>query len=238
MAASDSRFFGGAAVTSSSSSCVVAAVTAATARLNAASLAFEGFVEPLILRTYCSAASWASSRDAGGSKLWRVLMFRHMTTTLYPKEMTTSEQSLNSVALSATVHCLTGCAIGEVLGMIIGTALGFSDLGTIVLAVVLAFFFGYSLTSLPLLRSGLALAAVVPIAFASDTISIAIMEIVDNAIMLLIPGAMDAGLDDIGFYAALAAALIIAGAAAYPVNRRLISRGKGHAVVHQHHAHQ
>jgi len=161
-----------------------------------------------------------------------------MTTTLYPKEMTTSEQSLNSVALSATVHCLTGCAIGEVLGMIIGTALGFSDLGTIVLAVVLAFFFGYSLTSVPLLRSGLALAAVVPIAFASDTISIAIMEIVDNAIMLLIPGAMDAGLDDIGFYAALAAALIIAGAAAYPVNRRLISRGKGHAVVHQHHAHQ
>jgi hypothetical protein len=121
--------------------------------------------------------------------------------------------------------------------MIIGTALGFSDLGTIALAVVLAFFFGYSLTSLPLLRSGLALAAVIPIALASDTISIAIMEIVDNAIMLLIPGAMDAGLDDVGFYAALTAALIIAGAAAFPVNRRLISRGKGHAVVHQHHAH-
>jgi hypothetical protein len=151
--------------------------------------------------------------------------------------MTTSEPSLNSVALSATLHCLTGCAIGEVLGMIIGTALGFSDLGTIALAVVLAFFFGYSLTSLPLLRSGLALAAVIPIALASDTISIAIMEIVDNAIMLLIPGAMDAGLDDVGFYAALTAALIIAGAAAFPVNRRLISRGKGHAVVHQHHAH-
>ena len=164
-------------------------------------------------------------------------MFRHMTITLYRNAMSTTEPSLNSVALSATLHCLTGCAIGEVLGMIIGTALGFSDLGTIALAVVLAFFFGYSLTSLPLLRSGLALAAVIPIALASDTISIAIMEIVDNAIMLLIPGAMDAGLDDVGFYAALTAALIIAGAAAFPVNRRLISRGKGHAVVHQHHAH-
>jgi hypothetical protein len=148
-----------------------------------------------------------------------------------------AEQSLNAVALSATLHCLTGCAIGEVLGMIIGTALGWSDWGTIALAVALAFLFGYSLTSLPLLRSGLALGAVVPIALASDTISIAIMEVVDNAIMLLIPGAMEAGLDSIGFYAALTAALIVAGAAAFPINRWLISRGKGHAVVHQHHAH-
>jgi Domain of unknown function (DUF4396) len=148
-----------------------------------------------------------------------------------------THQSLNRVAFSATAHCLTGCAIGEVLGMIIGTALGFSDLGTIALAVVLAFFFGYTLTSLPLLRSGMALGAVVPIALASDTISITIMEIVDNAIMLLIPGAMDAGLDNVGFYLALAVALLIAGAVAYPVNRWLIRRGKGHAVVHQHHAH-
>jgi hypothetical protein len=146
-------------------------------------------------------------------------------------------QSLNAVALSATLHCLTGCAIGEVLGMIIGTALGWSDWGTIALAVALAFFFGYTLTSIPLLRAGLALSAVIPIALASDTISIAIMEVVDNAIMLSIPGAMDAGLDSIGFYAALTAALIIAGAAAFPINRWLISRGKGHAVVHQHHAH-
>jgi hypothetical protein len=151
--------------------------------------------------------------------------------------MSTTEQSLNSVALSATLHCLTGCAIGEVLGMIIGTALGWSDFATIALAVVLAFFFGYLLTSFPLLRSGMALGTVIPIALASDTISIAIMEIVDNAIMLLIPGAMEAGLDDVGFYAALTVALLIAGAAAFPVNRRLISRGKGHAVVHQHHAH-
>ena len=147
------------------------------------------------------------------------------------------QPSLNAVALSATLHCLTGCAIGEVLGMIIGTALDFSNGATIALAVALAFLFGYGLTSLPLLRSGMAFAAVVPIALASDTISIAIMEVVDNGIMLLIPGAMHAGLNDVGFYAALTAALIIAGAAAYPVNRWLISRGKGHAVVHQHHAH-
>jgi len=146
-------------------------------------------------------------------------------------------QSLNRLAFSATAHCLTGCAIGEVLGVIIGTALGWSDLATIVLAVVLAFFFGYTLTSLPLLRAGMAVAAVIPIALASDTVSIAVMEFVDNAILLLIPGAMDAGLGDIGFWASLAAALLIAGAVAYPVNRWLISRGKGHAVVHQHHAH-
>ena len=143
--------------------------------------------------------------------------------------------SLNRLAFSATAHCLTGCAIGEVLGMIIGTALGWSDIATIVLAVVLAFFFGYSLTSMPLLRAGMALSAVIPIALASDTISITIMEIVDNAIMLLIPGAMEASLDEIGFWAALAAALLIAGAAAYPANRWLLARGKGHAVVHRHH---
>jgi len=148
-----------------------------------------------------------------------------------------SAQSLNVVALSATLHCLTGCAIGEVLGVIIGTALGWSNWGTIALAVALAFLFGYTLTSLPLLRAGLALSAVIPIALASDTISIAIMEVVDNAIILLIPGAMEAGLDEVGFYAALTAALIIAGAFAYPANRWLISRGKGHAVVHEHHAH-
>ena len=146
-------------------------------------------------------------------------------------------RSLNAVALSATVHCLTGCAIGEVLGMVIGSAAGWSAGATVALSVALAFLFGYSLTSLPLLRSGLALSAVVPLALASDTISIAIMEVVDNAIMLLIPGAMDAGPGDPGFWAALAAALLIAGAAAFPVNRWLIARGKGHAVVHEHHAH-
>jgi hypothetical protein len=142
-----------------------------------------------------------------------------------------------SIALSATLHCLTGCAIGEVLGMIVGSALGWSNGATVALSIALAFFFGYTLTSTPLLRSGMALAVVVPIALATDTVSIAIMEVVDNAMMLLIPGAMDAGLDAIGFYAALAASLIIAGAAALPVNRWLIARGKGHAVMHRHHPH-
>ena len=146
-------------------------------------------------------------------------------------------QSLNRLAFSATVHCLTGCAIGEVLGMIIGTALGWSDFQTIALAVVLAFFFGYSFTVVPLLRSGLALATVVPIALAADTISITVMEIVDNAIMLMIPGAMEAGLTNVLFWGSLAVALLIAGAVAFPVNRWLIARGKGHAVVHQHHGH-
>src|SRR5688572_23976679 len=152
-------------------------------------------------------------------------------------ELPTSGRALNAVALSATLHCLTGCAIGEVLGMVIGTALGFSQWGTVALAVALAFLFGYTLTSLPLLRAGMALSAVVPIALASDTISIAIMEFVDNAILLVIPGAMEAGLGDIGFWAALAFALLVAGAAAFPANRWMLARGKGHAVVHRHHAH-
>ncbi len=141
--------------------------------------------------------------------------------------------ALTRLAVSATLHCLTGCAIGEVLGMVIGTALGFSDLGTIALAVALAFLFGYSLTSLPLLRAGLALSAVIPIALAADTVSIAIMEIVDNAIMLAIPGAMEAGLANTLFWGSLSVALAIAGFAAYPVQRWLLKRGKGHAVVHQ-----
>ena len=135
------------------------------------------------------------------------------------------------------MHCLTGCAIGEVLGMVLGTAFGWPTGTTVAVSIALAFLFGYSLTSLPLLRSGMALGSVVPIALASDTVSIAIMEIVDNAIMLLIPGAMDAGLGNVGFWAALAAALLIAGAVALPVNHWLIARGKGHAVVHEHHGH-
>ena len=149
----------------------------------------------------------------------------------------TPRENLNSMALSATLHCLTGCAIGEVLGMVIGTAAGLSNGVTVVLSIVLAFFFGYGLTSLPLLRSGLALAAVVPIAFASDTVSIAVMEVVDNAIVVVIPGALDAGLDALLFWGSLAASLVIAGAVALPVNRWLIARGKGHAVMHAHGAH-
>jgi len=119
--------------------------------------------------------------------------------------------------------------------MVIGTALGWSNFRTIVLAIVLAFFFGYLLTMLPLLGAGLALGAAIPLALASDTISIAVMEVVDNAIMLLIPGALGAGLTDALFWGSLAASLVIAGAVAFPVNRWLIARGKGHAVVHEHH---
>src|SRR5687768_14792307 len=147
--------------------------------------------------------------------------------------MPTSGSALTSVAFSATLHCLTGCALGEIAGMAIGTALGFSDLATIALAVGLAFLFGYALTSLPLLRAGLAFGAVVPIALASDTLSIATMEVVDNAIILLIPGAMEAGVGDVLFWGSLSVALVIAGVFAFPVNRWLLARGRGHAAVHE-----
>ena len=151
--------------------------------------------------------------------------------------MATWNSSLNRTAFSATLHCLTGCAIGEVLGIVIGTALGWSNVATIVLAIVLAFFFGYGMTVLPLLRSGMALGSVLPLAFASDTLSITVMEIVDNLIIVVIPGAMDAGLGSLLFWGSLAFALAVAFVAAFPVNRYLISRGKGHAVVHKHHGH-
>ncbi|MFS8096701.1 DUF4396 domain-containing protein [Lentzea alba] len=143
--------------------------------------------------------------------------------------------NLTRQAISATLHCLTGCAIGEVLGMVIGTALGWSNLATIALAVVLAFVFGYSLTIRPVLKSGLALKAAIGVALAADTVSIAVMEIVDNAVMLLVPGAMDAGLANWVFWAALAFSLAVAFVVTVPVNRWMIGRGKGHAVVHQHH---
>ena len=147
-----------------------------------------------------------------------------------------SVPSLNRIAFSATVHCLTGCAIGEVLGMVIGTALGMSVVATIALAVLLAFFFGYLLTALPLLRAGMSLAQASRTALAADTASITLMEIVDNAIMLVIPGAMAAGLMRPLFWGSLAFALVVAGVAAYPLNRWLIARGLGHAAVHAHHA--
>jgi hypothetical protein len=143
---------------------------------------------------------------------------------------------LNRLAASATTHCLTGCAVGEVLGLAIATALGWGNLESIALAIVLAFLFGYSFTAVPLLRSGLALGAVIPIALAADTFSIAVMEIVDNAIVLLIPGAMEAGLGDVLFWGSLAFALAVAWVAAFPLNRWLISKGRGHAIVHGSHS--
>ncbi|WP_231492610.1 DUF4396 domain-containing protein [Glycomyces sp. NRRL B-16210] len=140
-----------------------------------------------------------------------------------------------SMAVSATLHCLTGCAIGEVLGMVIGTALGWHGAATIVLAIALAFVFGYALTMRGVMRVGLTFRQALKVALAADTLSIAVMEIVDNAFMLAIPGAMDAGLADPRFWISLAAALALAFVITVPVNRWLIGRGKGHAVVHQHH---
>jgi hypothetical protein len=145
------------------------------------------------------------------------------------------EQSLNRLAASATTHCLTGCAIGEVLGFVIGTWRGWGDLATLALAIGLAYVFGYGFTLAPLLRGGLALGTALGLAFAADTLSITVMEIVDNAVIVVIPGAMDAGLGDPLFWASLAFALAVAWVAAFPVNRWLIARGRGHAVVHAHH---
>ena len=144
-------------------------------------------------------------------------------------------QSLNRLALSATVHCLTGCAIGEILGLVIASTLGWHDLPSIVLAIILAFVFGYGLTLRPLIGSGIPFREAMPVAFAADTASITVMEIVDNAIILAIPGAMAAGVLDALFLGSLAVSLAIAGAVAWPLNRWLIARGRGHAVVHGRH---
>ena len=160
-------------------------------------------------------------------------MSAHAPHHAHGHELPTSGRALDGVALSATLHCLTGCAIGEIAGMVVGTALGWGNGATIAISVALAFVFGYSLTSLPLLRAGLTLAAVAPIAFASDTLSIAVMEVVDNVVVLAVPGALDAGLGDVLFWGSLAFALAVAGAAAFPVNRWLIARGRGHAAVHR-----
>jgi hypothetical protein len=148
-----------------------------------------------------------------------------------------SGTSLTRTAVTATLHCLTGCAIGEVLGMAIATALGWGDISSIALAVVLAFCFGYALTMTPVLRSGLDVGTAVKVALAADTVSILVMEIADNAIMLAVPGALEAGLDDWLFWISLAFSLVVAFVVTVPVNRMMIGRGLGHAVVHQYHHH-
>jgi hypothetical protein len=147
----------------------------------------------------------------------------------------TAHGDLTRMAISATLHCLTGCAIGEVLGMVIGTGLGWSNAATVAVSIVLAFLFGYSLTITPVLRSGVPVRAALGIALAADTVSIAVMEIVDNLTVLLIPGAMDAGLTSWLFWLSLAVSLVVAFAVTVPVNRWSIARGKGHAVVHAYH---
>ncbi|WP_246383440.1 DUF4396 domain-containing protein [Nocardioides stalactiti] len=145
------------------------------------------------------------------------------------------DRGINAMAVSATLHCLTGCAIGEVLGLMIGTAVGLSTGATIALAVSLAFLFGYALSTLPLVKSGMGLGAAITLVFAADTLSIATMEVVDNLVMALIPGAMDAGLVNPVFWIGMPIALTVAFFAALPVNRYLLRRGKGHALTHEHH---
>ena len=140
-----------------------------------------------------------------------------------------------ATAASATLHCLTGCAIGEVLGMVIGTAAGLGNAPTVTLSIVLAFVFGYALTMRGVLRSGVPFAAALKVALAAEPVSIAVMELVDNTVMVAVPGAMDAGLGSALFWAALAGSLAVAFVVTTPVNRWLIGRGKGHAVVHVHH---
>ena len=142
-----------------------------------------------------------------------------------------------AMAATATLHCLTGCAIGEVLGMVIGTATGMGNTATVVLSIALAFVFGYALTMRGVLASGVALRQALQIALAADTVSIAVMEIVDNGVILAVPGAMDAGLADALFWGTLAFSLVVAFVVTTPVNRWMISRGRGHAVVHAQHGH-
>jgi hypothetical protein len=146
-------------------------------------------------------------------------------------------ESLTRQAISATLHCLTGCAIGEILGMVLTTALGWGNAANIVVSIVLAFFFGYSLAIRPVLRAGVPFRQALGVALAADTVSIAVMELVDNATIVVIPGAIDAGLRDLLFWGSLIASLVIAFAITVPVNRWNIGRGRGHAVVHQYHHH-
>jgi Domain of unknown function (DUF4396) len=145
------------------------------------------------------------------------------------------DQSLNGLAISATTHCLTGCAIGEVAGMMLATAFGWGNVASIALAIGLAYVFGFGLTALPLVRAGLAAGVVVSTALAADTISITIMEVIDNAFVALVPGAMEAEITDPWLYIAIALGFAIAYPFAFLANRYMIARGTGHAVVHQYH---
>lgn len=145
------------------------------------------------------------------------------------------QKSLNKMAASATLHCLTGCAIGEVAGLIIGTALGWTNLSTTILAIALAFFFGYAFSTLPLRKAGLGFMAALSIVFAADTLSIATMEVVDNAVMYIIPGAMHATIIDPLFWISMPVSLTVAYFAALPVNKYLLTKGKGHALVMKYH---
>ena len=158
-----------------------------------------------------------------------------MTEHEHHHDMAMTGRALTMSAISATVHCLTGCAIGEVLGMVIGTAFGLHDVTTIVLSIALAFFFGYSLTIRPVLAAGIPFAGALKVALAADTLSILTMELIDNTVIVAVPGAMDAGLTSFLFWGSLAFSLVVAFVVTVPVNRWLIGRGKGHAVMHEYH---
>lgn len=159
----------------------------------------------------------------------------HLPHAHHATPVATSTRSLDRIALSATLHCLFGCALGEVAGMVLGNILGLGNGETVLLALVLAFLSGYAFTVFPLLRGGHTLRSAARLALAADTASIAVMEVVDNALMWVIPGAMDAPLDSALFWGSLAISLFIAGVAAFPLNRWLIARGSGHALVHGQH---
>lgn len=179
-------------------------------------------------------ARWDQSSESGTKEG----VTSHDSSVLHHHQTKPQVASLTSLAFSATAHCLTGCAIGEVLGMVIGTYFGWANMTTVGLSVMLAFVFGYLLTLKPLVKNGVALPTALSLAFASDTLSIATMEVIDNAVMLVIPGAMDAGLATILFWGSLVVSLMLAFCAAVPVNRWLLSKGRGHALVHHyHHAH-
>ncbi len=158
-----------------------------------------------------------------------------MTEHEHHHDMAMTGRELTRSAISATLHCLTGCAIGEVLGMVIGTAFGLHNAATIILSIVLAFFFGYSLTIRPVLAAGIPFAGAIKVALAADTLSILTMELIDNTVIVAVPGAMDAGLGSVLFWASLASSLVVAFLVTVPVNRWLIGRGKGHAVMHDYH---
>lgn len=160
---------------------------------------------------------------------------RHHPATTAPGGRTAGQRATWAAAASATLHCLTGCAIGEVLGMVLGTALDLHNAATVVLSIALAFVFGYGLTMRGVLRAGVGFGAAIKVALAADTVSIAVMELLDNAFVVAVPGAMDAGLTSALFWSSLAASLAVAFALTTPLNRWMISRGRGHAVVHQYH---
>lgn len=163
---------------------------------------------------------------------------RHQSAVTQPGGQTAAPPATWSVAAAATLHCLTGCAIGEVLGMVLGTALSLHNAATVAVSIALAFVFGYALTMRGVLRAGVGVRAALRVAFAADTVSIAVMEVLDNAFILAVPGALNAGLTSVLFWASLASSLVVAFLLTTPLNRWMISRGKGHAVVHQyHHSH-